>query len=110
MAQTSPRPKPAAAPPGDAVAREARRLATLLEISQALSDTLNPKASFHRVLEILARHHGAVRGIVSLLHPDGDLRIEASDGIAGSPRSCIARRDAPSSRVRSSASSACRSS
>src|SRR6266568_9077748 len=86
MAQTSPRPKPAAAPPGDAVAREARRLATLLEISQALSGTLNQKAAFHRVLEILARHHGAVRGIVSLLQADGELRIEASDGITGGPR------------------------
>jgi hypothetical protein len=54
MAQTSPRPKPAAAAPGDAVARDARRLATLLEISQALSGTLNQKAAFHRILEILA--------------------------------------------------------
>ena len=33
------------------------------------------------MLEILARHHGAVRGIVSLLHADGELRVEASDGI-----------------------------
>ena len=76
----------ATAAPADAVAREARRLATLLEISQALSGTLNQKGAFHRVLEILARHHGAVRGIVSLLQPDGELRVEASDGISGSPR------------------------
>jgi Nif-specific regulatory protein len=76
----------AAASAGDAVAREARRLSTLLEVSQALSDTVNLKASFHRVLEILARHHGAVRGIVSLLQPDGDLRVEASDGLTGGPR------------------------
>ena len=48
-------------------AREVRRLSTLLEVSQALSGTLNLKASLHRVLEILARHHGAVRGIVSML-------------------------------------------
>jgi Nif-specific regulatory protein len=65
----------------DAHAREARRLSTLLEVSQALSGTLNLKASLHRVLEILARHHGAVRGLVSLLHADGDLRVEASDGL-----------------------------
>jgi len=65
----------------DAHARETRRLSTLLEVSQALSGTLNLKASLHRVLEILARHHGAVRGIVSLLHADGDLRVEASDGL-----------------------------
>src|SRR5947207_1510515 len=85
MASSSPRPRAAAAPP-DAVAREARRLATLLDISQALSGTLNQKAAFHRVLEILARHHGAVRGIVSLIQPDGELRVEASDGITSGPR------------------------
>jgi Nif-specific regulatory protein len=72
-----------AAPPAatDAPARETRRLSTLLEISQALSGTLNLKASLHRVLEILAGHYGALRGIVSLLHPDGELRVEASDGL-----------------------------
>ena len=36
-------------------------ISTLLEVSQALSGTLNLKASLHRVLEILAHHHGAVR-------------------------------------------------
>ena len=41
--------------------REARRLSTLLEVSQALSGTLNLKSALHRVLEILARHHGAIR-------------------------------------------------
>src|SRR5207248_3943215 len=56
------------APPGaDAPAREVRRLSSLLEVSQALSGTLNLKASLHRVLEILARHHGALRSIVSIL-------------------------------------------
>ena len=64
------------------VASEARRLSTLLEVSQALSGTLNLKASLHRVLEILTNHHGAVRGLVSLLQADGDLRVEASDGLA----------------------------
>jgi Nif-specific regulatory protein len=68
------------------VASEARRLSTLLEVSQALSGTLNLKASMHRVLEVLAHHHGAVRGIVSLLHPDGDLRVEASDGLGEASR------------------------
>ena len=80
------RSKAAPAAQSDAVAREARRLATLLEVSQALSGTLNQKAAFHRVLEILARHHGAVRGIVSLLQSDGELRVEASDGLTGGPR------------------------
>jgi Nif-specific regulatory protein len=70
----------------DRHAREARRLSTLLDVSQALSGTLNLKASLHRVLEILARHHGAVRGIVSLVHADGDLRVEASDGLGDASR------------------------
>jgi Nif-specific regulatory protein len=58
----------------------------LLEVSQALSGTLNLKASLHRVLEILARHHGAVRSIVSILDDSGDLRVEASDGIGDASR------------------------
>jgi Nif-specific regulatory protein len=74
------------APDGDAPTREARRLSTLLEVSQSLSGTLNLKASLHRVLEILARHHGAVRGIVSMVDSDGDLRVEASDGLGEGPR------------------------
>src|SRR5437870_446802 len=61
--------------------REARRLSTLLEVSQALSGTLNSKSAFHRVLEILARHHGAVRSMVVMLREGGELFIEASDGL-----------------------------
>src|SRR2546426_9025219 len=85
MIETLVEPKPSrarlAASDVDARARETRRLSTLLDVSQALSGTLNLKASLHRVLEILAHHHGAVRGIVSLLHADGELRVEASDGL-----------------------------
>jgi Nif-specific regulatory protein len=66
--------------------REVRRLSTLLEASQAMSGTLHLKSSLHRVLEVLARHHGAVRGIVSLLHEDGSLRVEASDGLGDASR------------------------
>ena len=84
---TRPMPVPVAPTPDvDAPTREARRLSTLLEVSQALSGTLNLKASLHRVLEILARHHGAVRGIVSVLDDNGDLRVEASDGIGDASR------------------------
>ena len=61
--------------------REARRLATLLEVSQALSGTLNLKSALHRVLEILSKRHGAVRGFVTLLNESGDLVVEAADGI-----------------------------
>src|SRR3954449_4926898 len=80
------RPPRPHAPDVDAPAREVRRLTTLLEVSQALSGTLNLKASLHRVLEILARHHGAVRGIVSILEENGDLKVEAADGIGDASR------------------------
>src|SRR3954462_3838758 len=80
-----PAPSRLSAPDIDAPAREARRLSTLLEVSQALSGTLNLKASLHRVLEILARHHGAVRGIISV-EDNGELRVEASDGIGDASR------------------------
>ena len=68
----------AAAEPSTA-ARDARRLSTLLEVSQALSGTLNLKASMQRVLTILVRHHGAVRGMLTLLR-DGELHVEATEG------------------------------
>jgi Nif-specific regulatory protein len=62
-------------------ARESRRLSTLLEVSQALSGTLNLRSALHRVLEILAKHHGTVRSMVTLLHDNGELHVEASDGL-----------------------------
>jgi Nif-specific regulatory protein len=71
--------RPALVP--DTQAPEIRRLSSLLDVSQALSGTLNLKSAFHRVLEILSRHHGAVRGIVTLLQEGGELRVEASDGL-----------------------------
>jgi Nif-specific regulatory protein len=58
--------------------QETRRLSTLLDVSQALSGTLNLKAALHRVLEILGDRHGTVRGIVTLLY-DNELRVEAAD-------------------------------
>lgn len=62
-------------------ARESQRLSTLLEISQALSGTLNLRSALHRALEILAKHHGTVRGLVDILRDNGDLQVEASDGL-----------------------------
>ena len=70
------------AKPGTTVstaARDARRLSTLLEVGQALSGTLNLKASVQRVLGILVRHHGVVRGMVTALR-DGELHVEAAEG------------------------------
>jgi Nif-specific regulatory protein len=61
--------------------RETRRLATLLEVSQALSGTLNLKSALHRVLEILAKRHGALRSMVTLLNDAGELAVEAADGV-----------------------------
>jgi Nif-specific regulatory protein len=61
--------------------REHRRLSTLLEVSQALSGTLNLKSALHRVLEILGRHHGAVRSMVTMLRDGGELFVEAADGL-----------------------------
>src|SRR5437016_8071982 len=62
-------------------ARESQRLSTLLEISQALSGTLNLRSALHRALEILSKHHGTVRGLVVLLRENGELQVEASDGL-----------------------------
>ena len=72
---------PAAKPGPDATtaARDARRLSTLLEVSQALSGTLNLKAAMQRVLGTLLRHHSVVRGMVTLLR-DGELHVEAVEG------------------------------
>ena len=50
---------------GSTAARDARRLSTLLEVSQALSGTLNLKAGMQRVLQTLIRHHSVVRGMVT---------------------------------------------
>src|SRR5688572_31069210 len=76
--------KPAADP--NTAARDSRRLSTLLEVSQALSGTLNLKASLQRVLSILARHHGAIRGMVTVLR-DSELQVEAADGYEDRARS-----------------------
>ena len=68
---------------GSSDARESRRLSTLLEVSQALSGTLNQRSALHKVLEILTKHHGYIRSLVTLLHDNGELHIEASDGLDG---------------------------
>ena len=72
---------PAAKPGPDATtaARDARRLSTLLEVSQALSGTLNLKSALQRVLGTLLRHHSVLRGMVTLLRDD-ELQVEAVEG------------------------------
>ncbi len=61
---------------------ETRRLATLLEISQALSGVLNLKAALHSVLDILERRHHVAGGAVMLVDRDSkDVNVEAAGGI-----------------------------
>ena len=61
---------------------ETRKLTTLMEINQALSATLSLRAALHRALELLERHPGALRGAVTLLHPEsGQLNTAASVGL-----------------------------
>src|SRR4051812_231277 len=83
------RVRTAADDPAAVHARESRRLSTLLEVSQALSGTLNLRSALHRVLEVLAKHHGTVRSLVVLQHENNELHVEAADGL-----------DAPSHAVR----------
>ncbi len=64
---------------------EIRRLSTLLEVSQALSGTLDLKAALHRVLETLGGELGALRGTITLLNEEtGVLQVEAADGLESS--------------------------
>ena len=74
-------PVPNLTRPAEAHAGEVRKLSTLLEASQALSATLDLKEGLRRVLDILGRHHGAIRSTVVLLSEDtGDVEVEASSG------------------------------
>src|ERR1700730_14668791 len=67
--------------PAAGTTSESRRLSTLLDVSQAVSGTVTMRSALPRVLEILAKHHGAVRSMVTLLQDNGDLHVEASDGL-----------------------------
>ncbi len=66
----------------DGQSGEIQNLTTLLDVSQALSSTIDLKMALHRVLEKLERHHEVLRGAVTLLNEDSkDLQIEASIGV-----------------------------
>src|SRR5215510_13180854 len=61
---------------------ETRRLATLLEVSQALSGVLNLKSALHSVLDILERRHQVAGGAVLLVDRDTkDVHAEAANGM-----------------------------
>jgi Nif-specific regulatory protein len=63
---------------------EIRKLTSLLEVSQALANATNFKASLQRVLEILEKSHYAVRSAVAL-EPAGQLPLEVAASL-GSAR------------------------
>ncbi len=75
------RDQPAPAPDLALDAGEVRKLATLLEVSQALAGSLNLQAGLYGVLEVLERRCGAGRGAVTLLEDaSGLLVVEAALG------------------------------
>ncbi|MFL5496266.1 MAG: sigma 54-interacting transcriptional regulator [Gemmatimonadales bacterium] len=80
--------RPPVAPARDAAPpdlTEGRKLGTIMEVSQALTGTLNLQAGLYGVLEVLERRCGALRGSVTLLEEgSGLLAVEAA---LGYPRS-----------------------
>src|SRR5258707_7387318 len=61
---------------------EARKLATFLETGQLLAGTFELKEALSRILAMLSRHHGMIRGAVMLFADDtNELRIVASHGL-----------------------------
>src|SRR5262245_50816228 len=84
-----PRPPEPAAGSAPHLGREseadARKLAMLVDVSQALTGTLNLQAGLYGVLEVLQRHCGALRGAITLLEAESD--ILAVEAALGYPRS-----------------------
>src|SRR5258705_12205505 len=67
------------ADPGTPELTEGRKLGTLMEVSEALTGTLNLQAGLYGVLEVLERRCGALRGSVTLLEEGGGvLGVEAA--------------------------------
>ncbi len=63
--------------------KEIRRLSSLVDISQALSGTLDLTAALPLALDVLERHHRVVRSAVTLLDEEGsELYIAASTGLS----------------------------
>ena len=62
---------------------DARKLASLLQISQALSVTRNFKGALQEVCDALARDHGAFRNLVVVVDPaTRQLQVEAAHGLS----------------------------
>jgi Nif-specific regulatory protein len=63
--------------------KEIGKLSSLLQISQALSATLNFKSGLQDVLETLANDYGAFRSLVALVDSEtGQLQVEAAHGVS----------------------------
>ncbi|MEO8070824.1 MAG: sigma 54-interacting transcriptional regulator [Acidobacteriota bacterium] len=62
-------------------AGDARQLNALTEISSALSGAVGLRSALVRVMEVLGRHHGVLRGAVALLSQTGQLHVEAAFGM-----------------------------
>src|SRR5215813_13906668 len=61
--------------------------ALLVEAGLVFSGELSPRIAFERVLEILKRHHGVVRGAVTLLDAKTqEIRVEVSSGLSDAGR------------------------
>jgi Nif-specific regulatory protein len=65
---------------------KSKRLAALLEVSQALGSTLDTRAAVEKVLEILDRELGMKRGAIALLEGAGDLKIQYAYGLSEGER------------------------
>ena len=71
---------PAPGPPAPpAEGGDVRKLATIMEVGEALAGTLNLQAGLYGALEVLERRCGALRGSIALLEEEsGLLAVEAS--------------------------------
>jgi Nif-specific regulatory protein len=68
--------------PTDSPSTEQERLATLLQITDALSSTLNTKSALQEVLETLARRHAIAQSLIVRMDEDGrQLHVEAAHGL-----------------------------
>jgi Nif-specific regulatory protein len=68
--------------PTDSPSTEQERLATLLQITDALSSTLNTKSALQEVLESLARRHAIAQSLIVRMDEDGrQLHVEAAHGL-----------------------------
>ena len=65
-----------------------KQLALLAAIGNALSGSQAPRAAFVRVLELLNREHGMLRGTVTLLdRKSSEIRVEVSHGLTEAGKS-----------------------